>query len=407
MLNSLMVSLFIFISIIIPKYKSVDIELFYGIVLILIIFIIKKKNITDIKFLFSLIISIVLLIILSGITAILMSEYYAFLAALRVLLFLMINFLIINLVSTSVIWKSAYISIIFAVIIIYSEYLNIFGMREWIREINNIFYENRSVDYRAKGLFPGYASASVFFGIATVFLYIGVQFRELKHKSVHLVIVLCLIATIFTGRTGMLLALCGFFLIFIINYRTILKKITLNNLIKISLIFLIGFGALQLIKSVNEEVFYITQIRAFEFFYNYQDGGGLSTNSTDELFNTYTLPDEPRVILIGNNKAPWGSDGIESDSGYIQAAYQYGLLGFVLYYFPLIVILYFILRTRDIKYFYATILLFLFFLSDLKGSYIYSKSIFIMFLIVYLTIRKDNTNVSKKLTKELDYETSS
>lgn len=374
-----------FISMIVPKIYGVDIELFLGILIVVYLVLFERIKIKSIHFYMML--PLFILVVISGINTIVLEERYAFFALIRVVLYLVITLIILDSTPIKTLWRYSCVFICINILIIYLEYLNIPFFKDLIRTVHEFFYTTRTVDYRAKGLFPGYASAGLFMGVSSIFILIGLKLNVIKGEKYLLLAMFSFFATIFTSRTGMIVSLIGIIILMFINKKENVKKIKIKKLFSYVLLTVFSvFLIKSIFELVNPEMFKITLLRTFEFYYSYKNGSGITTNSTEELVNTYSIPNDIHTFFIGNNKEPWITNGIQSDAGIIQTLYQYGVLGTLLFYLPVAIAVIYCLYINKKKSFSLLMLTMLLAFSEFKGGYIYSKFIFILYLIIFVTL---------------------
>lgn len=167
----------------------------------------------------------------------------------------------------------------------------------------------------------------------SVLLSIGVlvnlQLITLKFKNQIFNVVsliLCLAATVITGRTGLMLSLIFIFIflcywIFFGRFRLFLKALRFLAALSLS----VYYFAPPLDDVVNEE----TVDWAFEIFLN----DSYSTGSTDELSEMIYLPKDKVHLFFGVGFFENGALGYSrTDSGFIKTIFSAGLLGAAILY---------------------------------------------------------------------------
>lgn len=88
---------------------------------------------------------------------------------------------------------------------------------------------------------------------------------------------------------------------------------------------------------------------SLEFYYNFESEGKLFTQSSDQVFQSLTLPDRALTWLFGNGDYSDRSHG--TDSGYLRILFTIGLFGTLIHYYVFIVLMNrSVYCTRDIAY---------------------------------------------------------
>lgn len=198
----------------------------------------------------------------------------------------------------------------------------------------------------------GGAGASVVFSF--VFM-IGVALLNKQDKLFLLKIsglVILFIATLLTGRTGLI-----FIMVYIPMYvilsrftngkNSIHKTYNLSffKTVKLSYFLLFLFGVMALfwtfVASDDIKDRYINNIQpwAFEFYYSYIESGTISTGSTNVIVNEmYFIPDSGMHLFFGDSNMgrTQNLEYVPSDVGYIRFIFGIGILGLILVFLPLL-----------------------------------------------------------------------
>ena len=281
--------------------------------------------------------------------------------------------------------------------VLYVEYFNFLNLRDYLQELNSFVYGGRSVDYRAKGIYSGYSAAGVSSGFISIFAFYYTVKGKIEKKIGWILCFFAMLATFFTGRTGIVISMLGGFLFFIIFFKKILNvKFVFCFLLLVFLTYLFYYFEL-LFFFVDADVFKITVIRTFESFYNLSSGKGLSSESTTQLIKTLGLPSDFHSLFFGNGLKPWSELSIrlgehQTDSGLVQIMFMYGIIPFFIYYFPAFYIWVssFVSpkqKKKDLGYLFVAFPLAV--LSEVKGHYIYSSLIFVLLFSAYF-LRTDS-----------------
>lgn len=205
----------------------------------------------------------------------------------------------------------------------------------------------------------GGSGASVVFSF--IFLIGLTLFKNNQHYlSKILGLVILFIATLLTGRTGLLFLIIyipiSILLINSMSSKSILKinifrtvKLVIVTISILTAIFLfVSFGVSGELKEK-----YSANILpwAFEFYYSFKEEGSFSTESTDMIFNNmYFLPENITQLAFGNSNMG-RTDNLEfipSDVGYIRFIFGFGVLGMILIYLPLIYLGYFSYKNKEV-----------------------------------------------------------
>lgn len=134
-----------------------------------------------------------------------------------------------------------------------------------------------------------------------------------------------LIATIFVGRTGMLLAI-----VFFLASLRYLSFGRLFNLIVTALAVVWVAWSFTLDMSGSALEYY--QVHSFEFFNNYLETGQIGSKSSTAVADMYFIP-QPRHLLLGAGYISGSHFGYPSvDPGYLRVLLAGGVVGFGLFY---------------------------------------------------------------------------
>ena len=393
-MKNILIFLVIFSSLLFPKVFSVDMSVLF---IILWSFVYLKNLKIDKVILYS-ILCFVFVICLALLNYLIYQEIFGLLRIVNTSLVFLLTYIFIKENCEGTIPKNITIVFILGMIIVLLEYLNINNSKEIIRDINNIFYTTKDVEYRARGLYPGYASAGLMMGIASIIFFL----YGYKNKNNYLFMLsfIALIVTVITSRTGFLI---GFLGIVSIIFYLLYIKFSIFYIVKFTaIILLVSLGLSEILSNVIDfDTLEITLKRFLELYNNYQNSGSLSSNSTDELLNSYYLPANMLPFLLGQNLQPWVAGGISSDVGFIQTWHQYGLIGIIAYYFPFFFLIYkkilLVMQTKKIKLLLYSSIIFdiLIIISNFKGNYIYAKGV--IFITLFLHIVSVNEYKLKRI----------
>ncbi|WP_156294025.1 hypothetical protein [Serratia oryzae] len=365
-------------AITVPRLGFFDLFVFASFLLFCLICI-TNKNIKNNHLLFVIIICFLLLLFTSMISFIFEWDYFGIIRIFRVYVSLMLVLLIaVNYDDyEKIFYRMFFWLLLVNTSLLYVEYLGGSVGKEIVTYMNSIFYEGRVVDFRARGLYAGYSAAGVLSGLGSIFLLGFIQNKKISLYPGYFLYFLLLVSTFFTGRTGMFIALLGFSYYCFVSIRYLNLKFFfwVTFFCSITFILVIKSGALD-----NENMS-ITVLRTFEFWFNLQQSGSISTESTNQLYNTFNLPDSPRAFLIGTGKEPWSESNFSvsesSDSGFVQTIQLYGIFGLFLYYFPMLFCLFLLFKSKFYSLSFFFILCLSLVISDVKGHYIYTSFVLV------------------------------
>lgn len=413
-MSKLLLFLFLLFGLFLPRFRSIDIEIFIGLLIVLYYFLKQKgfQNIKLVKEISMINIPFLLLIVISGISAIVNNEYYGIGKVLRILVTINIYILVMNIYKIKDILRYSLIIIIINIIVMANEFVFSSSVRPFLLNINLFFDPNFNllfdITYRARGLFLGYDSAGIFLGFsATLLMYLSIKYWKKPKLSILILSLIAIGLTISSSRTGLLVSFLGQLALVPYWIKNLNKRI-LSIFIKFIPILCIAIVIFSNVNFTNEEEQNINNAfdHAFELFSNYKKNQSISTVSTDDLIqNHYFINLHGIEVLIGQNKGIFGQDGIPSDVGYVQALHQFGVIGFILFHMPFLIFLYFRfkeLRFQNISNTNYALLMYIsltILIINLKGSYIYTKSIFLLIMIfAYVLVDIDKKINSGKFT---------
>lgn len=383
----ILIATYLLIALVIPRLGVVDVAILSGFFILIVDA--CKGGVSFGSYDKVALLSLFVVFLFSSISYLLNDDVFGIARVVRVFLMVLVSSCIAKRMNREFFLVLAALAIFLNLLFIYFEYFDIAGLRDAIVDFNMMLFGGREVSYRARGLFPGYSAAGVFSGLSAVFfLYVSLSFNKWRIATFSFFF-MAVFSAIITGRTGIFIACVGMvFLGFVFrssffNYRYVF----------VSGLFV--FFAVPFFKWMSmDESYSITLIRAFEVFYNYSSGAGLSSASTDSLAETFSLPYEFPDVFIGNGIQHWSDSGDSyshsSDSGYIQSAHIYGLLGLPLYYMPFFLIwlrsaLFFASGRRDMAL--PLILGLCLSLAEWKGHYIYGSFMFNVFCFSFFSSR--------------------
>lgn len=203
-----------------------------------------------------------------------------------------------------------------------------------------------------------------------------------------------------SGRTALVAVILSV-LFFFLNNKFSIKKDYKTILYLIPIIIGVFVGISFFIDFIPQSI----KDWAFEFYYNYESGGGLATRSTDTLFDRmYFLPDD-EIVLFGSGQYTT-TDGryfMHTDAGFMRTLLYYGFIGVLLFTFYHFLILNTIkkylngyISQRINKYFFIFLAVFSIVLNikgEFLGFLIISQNVFfLMVLSLILTQNKKYVN---------------
>lgn len=171
-------------------------------------------------------------------------------------------------------------------------------------------------------------SLSASYGLLYIILFkyfLETQSRVLNWKNI-VVLLICIIGTFFAGRTGFvgLLFAIAFYAVY---WRGVYFKMA--SVLKMLIIIAVAVAALLLVlpPAVNEMIFDKLLPFAFEFVYNYLEGSGVSTASTDVLSDMY-FPISTSTFFLGDGRYTEGTGYyMSTDAGYMRQVLYFGVFG--------------------------------------------------------------------------------
>lgn len=233
--------------------------------------------------------------------------------------------------------------------------LGAFMSPNFLEIVRSFQYENAQEfadNYLEQQIFRGMAlSGDLFFGLASSFGFalILTMYEYIKSAQFHymLAFILLTIASFFVGRTS----LVGFGIAIILYFISpIHHKIKSFVRIVFALFAIIAIVYVLLpynVKTVlNENIFPY----ALEMFYNLDEGDGLSTNSTSELYDMLESPISLSTFLLGDGQftSSTGEYYMQVDVGYFRQLYFSGIF-YVLFSIAIIVYMIFPLNISGLK----------------------------------------------------------
>lgn len=253
-----------------------------------------------------------------------------------------------------------------------------------INELFNIFRDPYAVEI-GKQQYGGYrglvVGSSSFFSVSAAYALIFVIVVEYWSKLDFpklikwLMIGVMGFAAISAGRTafgGMIMAIIAIIILKFMNYRTQKKKrkMQLSTLAIVlfcgivSSILILCFlninGVINIGFSKSAAYKIESYLRyAFEFVYNYLNGNGFTTSSTEMLSGMY-FPVSTKTFLLGDGQytSEFGGYYMSTDAGYMRQILYFGLFGFaVMLLFQLMFFLY--KQNKKTKVFSAMIIVLL------------------------------------------------
>lgn len=186
-----------------------------------------------------------------------------------------------------------------------------------------------------------YDASLTYFIICVILIYYS--FYGIKDKSLGLIFIISLVLSVLHGRTGFILILLLYFLMF----TTLIVTKKLTNLLYTVTIYLI-FAFVLFYLTVNEDLIKNIIEFSLEIFINFFEGNGFSSGSTDDLFQNHLVIGDNLNILLGSGM--W-LDAFY-DSGIILLI-NYGGLIFTLLFFTCI---YYFIKLQT-KYLYQLVAL--------------------------------------------------
>jgi hypothetical protein len=202
------------------------------------------------------------------------------------------------------------------------------------------------------------------------------------------------VSIVFLGRTGFVLltTFVAVQLLFSRNRKEQLRALMLlasvPALLVVGLYVLMPETIVALIDS-NQLAY------AFEFIYNYLEGGRLATSSTDEILTTeFILPLDEAALWFGNGRYTnpiTGSNYIDADPGYVRTVFYAGIFGSIVVYGWLLFLWHSMLaRCEDAesKTFVSSFFIVLF-VSHLKFPFLYLGVVFALLSLFFAFQEKE------------------
>lgn len=243
------------------------------------------------------------------------------------------------------------------------------------KESSNIDY---SKGFRLRGLAAaggfGLAVFNLISSVSLIFLYIN---NKINLYPTTFILVLILLSQFFLARTGLIIGIVILFFFFMSVLFS--KKDKLNLLI----IFLMLFLLLTSVYSLFEDEIRPMLPWALELYYNFAEGKGLRTNSSDDLMTMFNVPSDLKRLILGFGFYESAAE-YRSDSGYIKTLYSVGVLGILIYAVHSI-ILFILLPTRHPKYkYYYYILGSIMLIVEVKGPVFYQNYTGRVLILIYV-----------------------
>ena len=155
---------------------------------------------------------------------------------------------------------------------------------------------------------------------------------SLMHNALYYVVAYLFIfaSVLMTGRSG-LIGVGISCIVFMWRINIFVERIRKYVAYKFFIV-VIMFSSIVSVYIANSEYEYIFRY-GLEFFYNLEEKGEFSSESTNSLFENHLRIDPDYNIITGSGKY-MNDDGSyygDTDCGYIRHAYYYGILSFILY----------------------------------------------------------------------------
>lgn len=259
--------------------------------------------------------------------------------------------------------------------------------------------------YRPGGLFlGGGAIPSIITGLGQLLIPILLHKKYLNYIVAIVSYLVYTTAIAFTGRTGLILSVLTLIAI-ILTSKSKLKVI--NLIVVLALVMLLSQLYKHILvyatKSKSEILtFNIKRLLQFETEVTSSDKTIFEESTIKVLLEKWTIPSDILTILFGNIKFSNYYKVKVSDMGFNINLYRLGLIGSIIFYYPLLYMLWVVSRlslNKNEKLFYL-----LFFMSywigELKESFMYSRNSFsILLLVFYMAVysSKKNNNIKNIL----------
>ncbi|WP_303852220.1 hypothetical protein [Seleniivibrio woodruffii] len=303
---------------------------------------------------------------------------------------------------------SEYVEILIIKIFLLQSFIQIFAfVFSDFADFVHIFYKPEVVEYMyerygggVRGLAltgsPGWGLA-VGYGLAFLFFFKHELIGKVIGVSFCIKLFLLILGAFFSGRSafvGLLLAIA----FYIFSKDTFLKKI--GNLFKaIILATLITTMAWVLFPTFIEQLVLKVFPFVFEFYFNYQNHGELSTNSTDVLINMWQINIPDLTYIFGDGFFTDKYTGLyykNTDVGYLRnilfggffwtacmIGYQFLLQGLNSYSFE-----------KHTRYFLFTLFIFTLFLEFKAMTLGYNKYMFTIIVLYVLSLSYDEKRIN-------------
>ncbi|NWQ41103.1 oligosaccharide repeat unit polymerase [Bacillus sp. EB106-08-02-XG196] len=332
-------------------------------------------------------------------------DFYYFLNFSRVIIISLGIYSLIRIFNLGVFQNlsNIYIALYVNVLITLVQYYDWFGLAQFAFSINKQFISYAFREYRVMGLLSGYDSNGITLAftlvLGTILFFIS---KNIYIKIIFLVLNFgCLIGLLFASRTGIVAAIIGTAIIFIvINWKNYLKLIV--ALVGILVFVVVLYKSVITFEQFVPQKYQQTYEFMFEPILNYYHYGKFESISTDDLVkNHYTkLSDDNFIVMFGSSFSNASKLGGYTDVGYLQIINGLGLIGLLLVlicfgywtflifkvkrqYFPSVDE-----STRlPYKYILAYLIAFVIniFILNFKGPYFYADTIIFIFMTVFLT----------------------
>lgn len=247
---------------------------------------------------------------------------------------------------------------------------------------------------RVGGLYlSGGAIASVFQGFALLLIPYLFKLKEINFFQVVTCYLIIIISILITGRTGLIILPIS--LLCFYDYSNITSKPILITLVFIFVIFSSSIVALlkMYINNIDNQMLNFNFNRFLRLFSS-------EDTTTKTLLDTFTIPQDIRVLLFGNLNFNNYDFTDVSDMGWNISLYKYGLFGILFYYSIVFAILKKSFRTKYIdksKVLMFRIFLLTYLLVEFKEEVIYARnglSMLFLLTIIFLMQEKKKTKIA-------------
>lgn len=267
---------------------------------------------------------------------------------------------------------------------------------------NQLFYVlirevHFQVELRPGGfLYSGGAIPSAIAGLSLPLVAYLYSIGRMRTLTVLTLFVLGSLAAVFTGRTGILYILIFFVVLFVMLWKTSWWKAMLIFGVIVTLLFcsVLGYALLKDASQTSDSDIITSNAERLERLIEPQSfTQGALYGTIIKLLILFRLPQDPVTLLFGHMGFSVYEHSILSisDSGYNRAIWRYGLLGFVLYYLPAIIVIYHSLRHKITQRLglICTILFGSYLVIEFKESCIYSRNLFNVFVLIAIVLYSD------------------